>query len=352
MSRPAGGYSHVLPMRRRTLATIALCACAAAAPVATAQVPGQPPPQQPQPAPPPLPPPQPQAQSGRATISLAGGVATKKVRYAVRGQRLRVTGTVKPFVDGQSVTVEVRRGRGVLQRRSAQVRPSAKGGRYSVAITLRRRGKLKIVARHAATPQQAAFRSRARTVRVVRWGAGEGSSGVKVLLLQRRLRSLGFAIPVTGRYDGGTSRGVLAYRKTNGMGDSGHASAAVYAKAFRGRGRFKLRHPRAGKHVEFDWSWQLLVLAAKGRAWRVYHASSGTSATPTVFGSYRFYRKQPGFNDKEMLHSNYFIRGYAIHGYKSVPTHPASHGCIRVPIPNAAQIDRWIRLGDPIFVYR
>jgi lipoprotein-anchoring transpeptidase ErfK/SrfK len=53
-----------------------------------------------------------------------------------------------------------------------------------------------------------------------------------------------------------------------------------------------------------------------------------------------------------MLHSNYFIRGYAIHGYPSVPNYPASHGCIRIPNPNAAAVNGWIRLGDPIYVYR
>ena len=71
-----------------------------------------------------------------------------------------------------------------------------------------------------------------------------------------------------------------------------------------------------------------------------------------MLGSFRFYRKQPGTNSLGMVHSNYFIRGYAIHGYKSVPTHPASHGCLRVPIPNARSIDRWISIGDRIDVYR
>jgi lipoprotein-anchoring transpeptidase ErfK/SrfK len=53
-----------------------------------------------------------------------------------------------------------------------------------------------------------------------------------------------------------------------------------------------------------------------------------------------------------MVDSNYFIRGYAIHGYAEVPTYAASHGCIRVPVPNAYSIFRWIDLGDRIFVYR
>jgi lipoprotein-anchoring transpeptidase ErfK/SrfK len=52
-----------------------------------------------------------------------------------------------------------------------------------------------------------------------------------------------------------------------------------------------------------------------------------------------------------MVDSNYFIRGYAIHGYASVPTYPASHGCLRVPIPNARQIFDWVDIGDPIYVY-
>ena len=53
-----------------------------------------------------------------------------------------------------------------------------------------------------------------------------------------------------------------------------------------------------------------------------------------------------------MVQSNYFIRGYAIHGYASVPNYPASHGCIRVPIPNALQIFNAVSHGEQIFVYR
>ena len=52
-----------------------------------------------------------------------------------------------------------------------------------------------------------------------------------------------------------------------------------------------------------------------------------------------------------MVHSSYFIRGYAIHGYASVPNYPASHGCLRVPIPNAASIFNWVDIGDPIYLY-
>jgi hypothetical protein len=144
---------------------------------------------------------------------------------------------------------------------------------------------------------------------------------------------------------------VMAFRKVNRMARIGYASSRVYGKVFRGRGRFKLRYPRAGRHVEFDWSHQVLVLADRGRAFRVFHASSGKPSTPTVFGTYHFYSKTPGTNAKGMVDSNYFIRGYAIHGYPSVPPYAASHGCIRIPIPNAAYVYGWIPLGMTIFVY-
>jgi lipoprotein-anchoring transpeptidase ErfK/SrfK len=52
-----------------------------------------------------------------------------------------------------------------------------------------------------------------------------------------------------------------------------------------------------------------------------------------------------------MVDSSYFIRGYAIHGYVSVPAFNASHGCLRVPIPDARSIYNWLRTGDVVWVY-
>jgi lipoprotein-anchoring transpeptidase ErfK/SrfK len=96
----------------------------------------------------------------------------------------------------------------------------------------------------------------------------------------------------------------------------------------------------------------VLVLAWGARPIKTLHASSGKSSTPTVFGHYRFYSKNAGYNARRMYFSNYFVGGYAIHGYADVPTYPASHGCIRIPIVNAIAVYRWIRLGTQIFVYR
>jgi hypothetical protein len=286
---------------------------------------------------------------GAASLSVHGGVATKRLRYYAPAQRITVRGVVSPYVAGEVVTLyALRRGR-VTKRVRRRV---SVGGRYAFRFRAGKPGVVRLVVKHAASAGQVAFKTKSERVQVANWRAGGGDRGLKVLLLQRQLLRLGFATPVTGSFDGLTSNGVLAFRKTNGMGRSGYASRAVFALLLRGEGAYKLRYPKAGKHVEFDWSRQVLVLADKGRAYRTYHTSSGTPATPTVFGTYKFYLQTPGTNAKGMVHSSYFIRGYAIHGYASVPNYPASHGCLRVPIPSARSIFNWIDIGDTIFTYR
>ena len=302
---------------------------------------------------PPVPPvPPPPAAAGKATLTVEGGLVTKKQgHFFAPAQQVVVRGVVKPGVQGEVLTLyAIRRGKASKQVR----RRVGRRGRYEFRFKVGHAGPVRIVVKHSASARQAAFRTRDETIHVVNWQAGAGERGLKVLLLQRGLLKLGFATPVTGYYDGLTANAVNAFRKTNEMGRDGYATTSVYGKVLRGRGAFKLRYPNSGthgKHVEFDWSRQVLVLADRGRPYRVYHTSSGAPATPTVFGSYRFYRQSPGTNAKGMVHSSYFIGGYAIHGYASVPNFPASHGCLRVPIPNAMSIYNWIDLGDPIQTY-
>jgi L,D-transpeptidase catalytic domain/Putative peptidoglycan binding domain len=334
--------------RRLLPLTFAVLVCLPAA--AQAQTPPTPVPPAPvPPAPAPQPPPAPVPVPGKASFNLAGGLPAGKARYYAPHQQVVLRGRVEPAVAGEVVSLRVIR-RGKASKRIR--RPVDASGRFEFRFKVGKPGRLRLAVRHAASASQAAFRARAKRIEVVRWRAGLGAGGVHVLLLQRALHRLGFATPVTGRFDALTAKAVSAFRKTNRMGNTGYASPGVYAMLLRGQGAFKLRYPHAGKHVEFDWSRQVLVLADRGRPYRVYHTSSGTPATPTVFGTYHFYLKTPGTNARGMVNSSYFIRGYAIHGYASVPNYPASHGCLRVPIPNASSIFNWIDIGDTIFSYR
>ena len=296
--------------------------------------------------------PVPEPVAGKASLSVHGGLATKKTRYFAPSQEVVVRGVVKPAVRGEVLTMYAIRGK----KSSKQVRRKVgRGGRYEFRFKVGNAGAVRLVVKHRASDTQRKFRTRSETIQVVNWQAGAGSSGVKVLLLQRGLLRLGFATPVTGSFDGLTANAVNVFRKTNGLGRDGYATTSVYGMVLRGQGAFKLRYPTSGthgKHVEFDWSRQVLVLADRGKPYRAYHVSSGKPSTPTVFGSFRFYRKEPGTNSHGMVHSSYFIGGYAIHGYASVPNYPASHGCLRVPIPNALSIYNWIDIGDPIYAYQ
>jgi peptidoglycan hydrolase-like protein with peptidoglycan-binding domain len=289
---------------------------------------------------------------GAAGFKLKGGFATKKMRYFAPTQQVVMRGRVKPAVPGEILTFyAIRRGKATKKVR----RRVRNGGRFEFAFKVGKPGLVRLVVKHRRSAAQQAFRTERRMIQIVDWQAGVGERGVKVLLLQRALIKEGFATPITGYYDDATARAVLAFRKTNEMGRDGYAARDVFAMLSRGEGAYKLRYPRAGnngKHVEFDWSRQVVVLARGGKPYRTYHTSSGAPATPTVFGSYRFYLKTPGTNSLGMVHAAYFIGGYAIHGYASVPTYPASHGCLRVPIPNALSIFNWIDIGDPIFTYQ
>ena len=52
-----------------------------------------------------------------------------------------------------------------------------------------------------------------------------------------------------------------------------------------------------------------------------------------------------------MYYSDFFIGGYAIHGYDPAPDYPASHGCMRLPIADAISAFGWLALGDWVDVY-
>ena len=42
---------------------------------------------------------------------------------------------------------------------------------------------------------------------------------------------------------------------------------------------------------------------------------------------------------------------YAIHGFPSVPTYPASHGCVRIPIWIADWLYQQSPVGERVYVY-
>jgi peptidoglycan hydrolase-like protein with peptidoglycan-binding domain len=273
--------------------------------------------------------------------------------FAVAGESITVLGDVTPFVARQRVTLTIyRSGRRVLQRRVA-VQSGPKGsGRFRISYSSELPGTVAVAAVHSATTQMIAFAAPPVSVRFQDADLGLGARTSAVRVLQDRLAALHYAVPMGGVFDEATGRAVIAYRKLTGLPRVPVADARLFALLQQGAGRFHVRYPRDGRHVEADLNRQVLAeIEPGGRVHRIYTMSSGKPSTPTVVGRFRVYSKTPGVNSEGMVDSNYFIRGYAIHGYAEVPIYAASHGCLRVPIPDAPAIYAWVQLGTPVDVY-
>ena len=276
-----------------------------------------------------------------------------RLATTLTGRRWRVRGEVVPYVAEQHVTVRFfRDGKKFLAKRAA-VKPGASGkaGHFKVSLSTKVSGRVTVRVTKEASATQVAIKAPAQRVLVLPNHVTPGTRSNAVRILQRQLKALGYVPGRRGTYDARTSRAVLAFRKVSRLARTSTADRAVMRRMANGGGHFKIRFPGHGKHVEADISRQVLALIDDGKVQRIYPTSSGKPSTPTVLGHYRFYSKTPGFNSHQMYFSNYFIGGYAIHGYYDVPTYNASHGCLRIPNPDAYSVYQWVRIGDRIDVY-
>jgi lipoprotein-anchoring transpeptidase ErfK/SrfK len=119
-------------------------------------------------------------------------------------------------------------------------------------------------------------------------------------------------------------------------------------------------------HVEIDLSRQVLfVVDETGMVMRVLPVSTGNgelymdhgevhrARTPT--GTFKVLRKLKGWRLSTLgllYYPNYIHNGIAIHGSPSIPTRPASHGCIRIPMFAAKELSSLLPVGTEVEVYR
>jgi lipoprotein-anchoring transpeptidase ErfK/SrfK len=304
---------------------------------AGAQLPGEPPP------PPPAP------QGAQLQIDVEG---VKHDRVTV-GDKVKVVGTLKPFVEGQKVQVVVSRADHTLKDQVVEVKQAKNGdGEFQLrSPRLIQPGDYKARAVFEGTPELGGASAESNSFSIRYPALKKGNGGHDVAVFNKLLAKQGYATSHGSKYTQTTAWAVLAFRKVHGMSRIQSATSGIFRTLAEGKGAYEVQHPGAGRHAEVSLSKQVLVLAEGDKPQLTYHISSGTIATPSDQGGYRFYRKDAGYNSLGMYYSAYYNRGEATHGYHSVPTHPASHGCIRIPIPQARQVYNWIQIGMPMFVY-
>ena len=180
---------------------------------------------------------------------------------------------------------------------------------------------------------------------------------------ERRLADLGYWTgPVDGLLDPATRSALIAFQNWEGRGVTGQLTISEL-EAIRNSAPPK---PRDGgyAHVEVDLDRQVLLIVDEEGGVRVLRVSTGsgksfqeqgqTSVAHTPRGRFVVYDKTYGWEDGKrgtVYYANYISGAVAIHGYLSVPTQPASHGCIRVPMFAAREVSKLLAVGTIVLIY-
>jgi hypothetical protein len=175
--------------------------------------------------------------------------------------------------------------------------------------------------------------------------------------VQRRLVALHYlpSSAVTGKSDYRTSQALIAFQAWNGLPRDGVAGVQTRTKLLSA----SVPQPRAGSayghHVEVYRSLGVVLCVDGGTVVRVVHCSTGRPGLETTAGVYHVYLKSLRFYSQEydswMPWTSFFNAGQGLHGYEEVPSYPASHGCVRLSMPEAPWVYDFATMGTTVIVY-
>lgn len=184
----------------------------------------------------------------------------------------------------------------------------------------------------------------------------KGERGSSVRALQERLAELRY-LPkraVDGVDGYRTQQAVIAFQSWRGLerdGIVGPATKAALAKASPPK-------PKANgpsRRIEVFREKGVALLIGGGKTKRAIHVSTGGPGNETPAGSYEVFRKELKSWSVPfqtwLPYASYFNNGIAFHEYPDVPTYPASHGCVRVPAPEAKGVYKFAAIGTAVIVF-
>lgn len=181
---------------------------------------------------------------------------------------------------------------------------------------------------------------------------------------EQRLADLGYWTgPIDGRWDGASRHALIAFQKVEGLKRTGQITRAVFEVLLNASRPTPLETGPA--HIEVDLIRQVLFdVDETGTVTMILPVSTGSGKpfksqgwirdAQTHPGRYKVFMKLAGWKKSPlglMYYPNYFMWGTAIHGYSSVPTKPASHGCIRIPMFAAKKFYRDVPMGLSVIVH-
>ena len=175
--------------------------------------------------------------------------------------------------------------------------------------------------------------------------------------VQRRLIQLKY-LPsgaVTGSADYRTSQALLAFQAWNHLTRDGVAGVATRKKLATASVPMPRTENVSGHYVEVYRSLGVALCVDGGTLVRAVHCSTGRPGLETTAGTWSVYLKSLKFYSKEysswMPYASFFHNGEGLHGYEEVPAYPASHGCVRLPMPEAPWVYQFAYIGTTVFVF-
>jgi hypothetical protein len=180
-----------------------------------------------------------------------------------------------------------------------------------------------------------------------------------VRAMQKKLAAIGYlpSEAVNGAYDYRTEQAVLAFQSWEGLERDGIAGPMTLSRLAKAGRPAPLDKSRA-RHVEIYRARGVVLLIEGGHAVRIVHTSTGIGGDSpdigTPPGKWKIYRKEVkswSVPYKTWLpYAAYWVGGWALHGYADVPAQPASHGCARLPLPEAKIVYDFVSIGTPVQV--
>lgn len=198
------------------------------------------------------------------------------------------------------------------------------------------------------------FAAPERGPRRVKRAPEKGVAGTRTI--QDRLADLGY-LPrkaVDGVYGYRTEQAVMALQAWEGIDRDGIAGPMTRAALADAR-RPRPRPAKAPRRIEVYREEGVALLIRRGKTVRAIHVSTGAPGYSTPTGTYRVFRKE--LKSWSVPYSvwlplaSYFNNGIAFHRFPDVPPYPASHGCVRVPAPEAKLVYEFASINTVVKVF-
>ena len=237
---------------------------------------------------------------------------------------------------------------------------------------------------YTGTPQEAPFAAREAVVLltatgcvgVATWPVGPirtGSGLDAVKRLQYRLLELGFwNAGIDGIYGLSTKQAVMAFQKWTGLTATSVTDATT--AAFLNTSQCKPVAGRTtGDFFEVDKAKQIAFVVRDGKVVYTFNVSTGngkdydeedqrsggrvTGVAITPSGDFKIYKERDEKVYEGTLGSLYrpkfVVGGIAVHGSRSIPAYPASHGCIRVanPVMDLIWLENLLPQGAKVWIH-